>query len=96
MLFVWENLVLHWQVHPRTVDEVDDGESILEGNLLGSKVFLASDGKPSTGFDGGVVGHDQTWLTVNASKFNDDPPRRTAALVLVHPMSRECANLQPF
>ena len=40
MLFVWENLVLHWQVHPRTVDEVDDGESILEGNLLGSKVFL--------------------------------------------------------
>src|SRR5690606_489826 len=57
VLFVGEDLVLHGQVHAGAVHQVDDGQTVLDGDLLGAQVLLAGHGEPGAGLHGGVVGH---------------------------------------
>ena len=70
VLFVRENLVLHGQVHPGAVHQVDDWQAVLQGNFLGAEVLFSCDGKPRACFHSGVVGHGQTQFAVDASELH--------------------------
>ena len=96
VLFVRKDLVLHGQVHAGAVDEVDDGESVFEGDLLGAEVFLACDGEPRTGFHRGVIGHHKARLVVDAAHFDHHSACGAAAFILVHAMTCQGADFEPF
>ena len=94
VLLVGEDLVLHRQEDAGRIDEVDDGEVVFEGDLLGAEVLLGRHGKPRAGLDGGVVRDDYAQPALDAPEHDDDARRRAAADVLVHPVGRPQPDLQ--
>ena len=58
MLLVWEDLILHGKKDPCAVDQVDDRDSVLHGDLLCPQVLLRRDRKPGSGLHRGVIGDD--------------------------------------
>src|SRR5690606_21973084 len=58
---VGEDVVLAWQVGAAGVDQVDAGQSVLQGDFLGAQVFFHRERVVAAAFDGGVVGDDHTF-----------------------------------
>src|SRR5690606_16753153 len=55
MFLIREDLILHWQVYSRTIYQVNYGQPVFNGNLLGSQVLLCSNGKPGTCLHGSII-----------------------------------------
>ena len=82
VFFVREDIVLHREVDTRTVHQIDDGQMVLKGDLLCPQV-LSGHGKPSAGFDRGIVGHDNA-LSFDPADHYHHTCSRTASVFAVH------------
>ena len=50
VFLVRKDLILHWEIYACTVDKVDDGQPVFEGNFLSAKVFLPVIGNHAPAF----------------------------------------------
>jgi hypothetical protein len=64
VLLVGEDISLLGQVSSTAINEVDSRQSVLLGNLLGTKVLLDSNWVVSSSLDCGVVGNDNALSSV--------------------------------
>ena len=94
MLLVGEDLILHRQVDPRAVHEVEDGQVEFEGELLGPQVLLARDREPGAGLDGGVVGNHNASDAGHMADHQCAAASRTAAMLRVQAVAGQPANFQ--
>ncbi len=85
VLAVGEDLVLQRQEHAGRVDQVDQRQPVLQGDLLGPEDLLAGDREPRPGLDGRVVGDDDAAPARHRPDGGDDPRGRRAAPLRVHP-----------
>src|SRR6266478_2935923 len=60
-ILTWKNAALVGQINPRRIDQIDDRHAITHGDLLSTEDLLDRFGVPRTGFDSGVVGHDDAF-----------------------------------
>ena len=56
---VGKDLVLQGQKRPARIDEIQAGQMIFLGDLLGAQMFLDRHREVGPAFDGGIVGDDQ-------------------------------------
>ena len=96
VLFVGKDLVLHGEVDPCAVHQVNDGHPIFQRNFLRAQVLFAGDGEPCTSLDSGVVGDHETKGAMDASHLNHHPSGGTSTMLLVHPMTRQCPQFNAF
>ena len=94
MLFVCKDLVLHWQIDPGTVHQVNNRQTIFHRYFLRSQILLSSDRKPSAGFDGGVVGHDHHQTSMDITQNHHNPSGRATAFLFVHAQPGQCPNFK--
>ena len=93
MLLVGEDLVLHGQVHARAIHQVDDGQAVLDGDLLRAQVLLARHGEPRAGLHGGVVGHHDALALAHVADHHHHTGAGGTAVFLVHAVGREGTDL---
>ena len=79
---VGEDFGLHGQEGSAGVDEVDAGQAVLLGDLLGAEVLLHRDGVIGAALHRRVVGHDRDLAACDAPDAGDDP--RAGRFVAVH------------
>ena len=92
MVAVGEHLVLARQEGAAGVDEVDAGQPVLSGDLLGPQVLFDRNRVVGTTFDRCVVGHDHAFATGYPADTGDDAGPR--ALVVVHPVGGKRRDLE--
>src|SRR5690554_4487991 len=66
-----EYFVLSWQVGTAGVDQVDARQAVLQGDFLGSQVFLDGQRVVAAAFYGGVVGDDHAFGAGDAAHAGD-------------------------
>ena len=89
---VGEDFVLQRQEGAAGVDQVDAGQAVLQGDLLGAEVLLHRHRVVGAAFDRGVVGDDDAAAAADGADPGDDPgPRRR---VVVHPVRGERRELE--
>ena len=72
MIGVGKDFVLQGQKRPARIDEIQAGQMILLGDLLGAQMFLDRHREVRSAFDGGIVGDDEHFAIVNAPDAGDD------------------------
>ena len=72
MITVREHLGLQRQKGATGINQVDAGQVVLTGNLLGAQVFFDSHGKIGAALDCGVVGDDHHLRAVHHANARDD------------------------
>ena len=87
MLAVGEDLGLQWQKGPTGIHQVDTGQMVFTGNLLGAQVFFDGDGKIGAAFDGGVVSDNHHFRAVHHPNARDNAGGRGG--VVIHGMRRQ-------
>ena len=92
MLAIRKNLVLVGQVGAAGIDQVDAGQTVLPGDLLGAQVLLDRDRIVGAALDRGIVGDHQAFLARDPADAGDQPGGRH--LVLVHAEGRELGKFQ--
>ncbi len=80
---VGEDLRLEGQEGPARVHQVEAGQAVLEGDLLGPQVLLDRDREVGAALHGRVVGHDHDLAAPHAPDPADEAGGR--GLALVHP-----------
>ncbi len=94
VVVVGEDLVLHRQEHARGVDQVDQGQAVPAGDLLGAEDLLDRHREARARLDRRVVGDDHHAAADDPADPRDHPrPRRPAPLV-VHLVAGPEAQLQ--
>ena len=78
VLLVREDLVLLGQERAAGVHEVDAGQPVLQGDLLGPQVLLHGHRVVGAALDGGVVGDDQDLPAVDQADPGNDPGARAS------------------
>ena len=91
---VGEDLVLHRQEDARRIDEVDQRQAVLAGDLLGAEDLLDRHREAGARLDRGVVGDDHHATAVDRADRRDDPARRRPAPLLVHLVGGPQAQLE--
>ena len=81
VVLVREDLVLVGQVGAARVDEVDAGQPVLQGDLLGAQVLLHRQRVIGAALHGGVVGDDDAFLPGDAADAGDDAGRRDRLVI---------------
>ncbi len=94
VLAVGEDLVLHRQEDAGRVDQVDDRQAVLEGDLLGAEDLLAGQREPGAGLDRGVVGDHHHVAAVDRADPHHHARRRGAAVLLVEAVGGPQAELE--
>ncbi len=59
MLLIGKDLILQGQKQACAVYQINHGQPVFHGDLLGTKVFLGSHREPCAGLYRGIVGNDQ-------------------------------------
>src|SRR5260370_42323433 len=91
-----EDLALVHEVGAAALDQSDQRQTVLAGDLLGAQRLLEPHRRDGAALDGAIVGEHQTALTPNDA----DPDHRAAtedsvvAVVVVHPQSGQGAELE--
>jgi hypothetical protein len=93
VLLVGEDLVLHGQEYAGAVHEVDDGQAVLDGDLLCAEVLFARHGEPGAGLHGGIVGHHHALALAHVADHHHHAGRRCAAMLGVHAVGGEGTDL---
>ena len=78
-----KNLGLQRQERAARVHQIDAGQAVFQGDLLGPQVFLDGDRIVGAAFDRGVVGHDHHLLAVDTADAGNYPGPGVVAVV--HP-----------
>src|SRR5260221_71213 len=81
MIDIGKDFVLQGQKRPARIDEIQAGQMILFGDLLGAQMFLDRHREIRSAFDGGVVGNYKHFAIRNAPDAGDDA--RTGTFVVV-------------
>ncbi len=89
---IGEHVGLERQVGAAAVDQVDAGQPVLEGDLLGAQVLLDGDRVVGPALDRGVVGDDDAGRALDPADPGHDPGARR--LVVVHPAGGQRAQLE--
>jgi hypothetical protein len=85
-----EDLVLGGQVGAAGVDQVQAGQPVGGGDLLGPQVLGHGERVVGPALDGGVVGHDDALAPGHPPDAGDDPgPRRLAAVHVLGGQGRQ-------
>ncbi len=84
MLFVREDLTLQWQEYARRINQINDGEPVLDRNFLGAEVLLAGNREPRPGFHRGIISDDNHFTSVNFPNPKHRPRRRRTAIFFIH------------
>ena len=92
MVAVGEHLVLFRQKSAAGVHQVDAGQVVRLGDLLGPQVFFHRERIVGPALDGGVVGHDHAFAARHGPHAGDDAGGRHG--VVVHPPGRQLRQLQ--
>ena len=72
MIDIGEDFVLQGQKRPARIDEIQAGQMILFGDLLGAQMFLDRHREVGAAFDGRVVGDDENFAVADASDASDN------------------------
>ena len=72
VIFVWKYFVLVGQIGTAGIDQVDAGEVVLTGNVLGAQVFFDADRVIGAALHRRVVGNNDALDSINASDAGDD------------------------
>ena len=72
MVFVGEDLVLQGQKCSTGIDEIETGQVIFFGDLLGAEMFFDSQRIVGAALDGGIVGDDHDFAPRNAPDARDE------------------------
>ncbi len=80
---VREDLVLQRQKGPARIDQIQAGQAVLLGDLLGAQVFLDRQREIGAALDGGVVGDDEHLPARDAPDAGDDARRGAFPVVEV-------------
>ncbi len=94
VLLVGEDLVLERQEDAGRVDQIDDRQPVLEGDLLRAQHLLGGQREPGAGLDGGVVGDHDHVAAMDLADADHHPGRRGAAILLIEPLGHPEAQLQ--
>ena len=94
MLLVGKDLVLEWQEDTRRVDQVDDREPVLQGDLLGPQHLLRGQREPGAGLDRRVVRDHHDVPAMNLTHSRHHPRARCAPVLLVGIVGDPEAELQ--
>ena len=73
MISVGKHLVLQRQECAAGIHQINAGQMVFRGNLLGSEMLLDRDGIVGAAFHRGIVGHDHARHTGYATDAGDDP-----------------------
>ena len=92
VIAVGEDLVLIGQIGAARIDQIDAGQLVLGGDLLGAEMLLHRHRIVGAALHGGVVGDDQALAPRDAADAGDDAGGRD--LVAVHAVGRQLAELQ--
>ena len=92
MFTVGKDVGLQWQKSAARIDQVDTGQVILFGDLLGAKMFLYGHWIVGATLDGRVIGDNHAFLAFHQPDACDDTRRRR--LVMVHIPCRQWAEFQ--
>lgn len=84
---IGEDFILERQIRPARVDEIEAGQMIFFGDLLGTQMFLDRHREIRTAFDGGVVGDDEHFTIRDAPNAGDDA--RAGCFAFVKVMCRQ-------
>ena len=87
VVFVGKDFILQRQEHAGRIDEVNDRQPELRGDLLGSQQFLDRLRKHRAGFDRGVVGRDEARPTADPTDAGDETGGRHVAPLGIHAVS---------
>ncbi len=72
MIDVGKDFILQGQERAARIDEIQAGQMILFGDLLGAQMFLDRHREVGAAFDGGVVGDDEHFAIRDAPDAGDD------------------------
>lgn len=92
VLPVGEDLVLHGQEGAAGVDQVEAGETVLQGHFLGAQVLLHGHRVVGAALDGGVVRDDHALAPADPADARDHPGGRGGAPV--HALGGQRGQLQ--
>ena len=92
VLPIGEDVGLERQECPARIDEVEAGQMVLGGDLLGAQVLLNCQRVVGATLDRGIIGDDHHLLPGDDADPGDDP--RAGGLAVVHPPGGERAELQ--
>jgi hypothetical protein len=92
MLAIGEDLVLVGQVGAAGIDEVDAGQSILRGDLLGAQVLLDRHRVVRAALNGRVVAHDHDFATFDSADTGYYAGAGAGAIV--HVVCRQCPHFE--
>ena len=92
MVSVGKHVGLVGKVCAAGVDQINAGQVVFEGDLLGSKVLFDGDGEVASALDCGVVSDEHAFSSVNATDAGDDSGGGCA--IAVHTVGGECAELE--
>src|SRR5690606_7637587 len=73
--------------HASRVYQINNREVVFECNFLCTKVFLARDREPCSGFDGSIVRHNHTQAPTDIAQYDDNPAIRASAMLRMHSIS---------
>ena len=86
MFLVRENLILVRKIGTTAVDEIDTGQVVFFGNLLGAQVFLDGHRIVGAAFDRRVVADDHALVALNPADARNDPG--AGGCVVIHVVGR--------
>ncbi len=81
MLAVGEHLVLRRQERAARIDEVEAGQPVVSGDLLGAQMLLDGHREIGAALDRRVVGDDDAFAAADPPDPGDDPGRRHRAII---------------
>ncbi len=87
MVAVGKDLVLRRQERPARIDEIEAGQPVLAGDLLGAQMLLDGHREIGAALDRRVVGDDDAFAARNPADTGDDPGGRN--LAVIHAVSRQ-------
>ena len=94
MFLVGKNIILQGKEYTGTVYQVNNGQMIIHGNFLQSKILFASYRKPGAGLYRLVIGNDYTLPTAYITNTRYGASSRTSALFFVHLKTGKGTQLQ--
>ena len=81
MVAIRENLGLMRQVRPAGIDQVDAGQPILQGDLLGPQMLLHGQREVGAALHRGVIGQDETLAPRDPTDPGDQARSRRLAVI---------------
>ena len=92
MLAIGEHLVLRRQKRAARIDEVEAGQMVVAGDLLGAQMLLDGHREIGAALDRRVIGDDDAFAPHDAADPGDDAGRRHRAVI--HAMGGKCRKFE--